>query len=440
MVLLSASRRISRRLASQLLAFQLRGQVHAEGAEQPPVAGRQDPAGEDQPGGGVDLFHVLAVRIACRARSPGRGGIVAGAGERAASRRRSASRRRPAPARPPSDGLNRAAPRTWKTSRACSSSPVTVSSGAGGAAGEVTERGGFGAGPGGLLGAAGREVHDDGDGGGDAHEDQQGEDVLRIADGQGAHRRGGEVVHQQAAPERGEDRRPEPADQRHGDGSGELDQHGRGDVLVRVQGEQQLQQGRQEQRPGRSPTATRTRPRSRCRRRARRPGRRAGAETMMDVDVAGAADHPGADAAAEKAAEQAGEPSAAGDADDDLGGVDAAGEVQQRGGRVLAGHDVVAAAQVLDQPALGFQRLRRLAGHTVRGADVDRQQVAAVDPVEDPGAAADQDLAFGAAGQPDDDAFPGRPAGLDALFRPGTWPGLRPPGPPATAGPVRAAR
>ena len=88
------------------------------------------------------------------------------------------------------------------------------------------------------------------------------------------------------------------------------------------------------------------------------------------------------------------------------------------GGRVFAGHDVVAAAEVLDQAALGFKGLRGFAGHAVGGADVDGQQVPAVDPVQDPGAAADEDLALRAAGQPDDDPFAGRPGGLDAVFCP----------------------
>ncbi len=87
----------------------------------------------------------------------------------------------------------------------------------------------------------------------------------------------------------------------------------------------------------------------------------------MDVDVAGVADDPGADPAAEQVSEQPGELFVPGDADDDLGGVDAAGEVQERGGRVLAGHHVVAAAQVQDQAALGLQRLRRLLGEAVGG-------------------------------------------------------------------------
>ena len=56
----------------QLLAFQLGRQVHAERREEPPVAGRQDPSVEDQPGGGVDLFDVVAGRhFACLAADSG---------------------------------------------------------------------------------------------------------------------------------------------------------------------------------------------------------------------------------------------------------------------------------------------------------------------------------------------------------------------------------
>ncbi|MDT4866514.1 hypothetical protein FQZ97_1013720 [compost metagenome] len=52
---------------SQLLAFQLGGQVHPERAEQPSVAGRKGPAGENQPGCGVDLFDVVgSIRSAGR--------------------------------------------------------------------------------------------------------------------------------------------------------------------------------------------------------------------------------------------------------------------------------------------------------------------------------------------------------------------------------------
>ena len=95
------------------------------------------------------------------------------------------------------------------------------------------------------------------------------------------------------------------------------------------------------------------------------------------------AHHPGADAAAQKTAQQPREVLAARDPDHDLGGVDAAGEVQQGGGRVFSGHDVVAAAQVLDQPPLPFERLRRLRGDSVGRAHVDGQEVPAADAGQD---------------------------------------------------------
>jgi hypothetical protein len=66
--------------------------------------------------------------------------------------------------------------------------------------------------------------------------------VLRVADSQRADRRGGEVVEQKAAPEGGEDGRPQAADEGDGDGPGKLDQCCSGDVLVRVQREQHLQE------------------------------------------------------------------------------------------------------------------------------------------------------------------------------------------------------
>ena len=70
------------------------------------------------------------------------------------------------------------------------------------------------------------------------------------------------------------------------------------------------------------------------------------------------ADHPGADPATEEGSDQPGEALVARDPDHDLGGVDTAGEVQQGGRRVFSGDDMVAAAQVLDQPPLPFERLR----------------------------------------------------------------------------------
>jgi hypothetical protein len=116
------------------------------------------------------------------------------------------------------------------------------------------------------------------------------------------------------------------------------------------------------------------------------------------------------------AAEQSAEVAVQGDADDDLGGVDAAGEVQQRRGGVFPGDGVVAAATVLNQLALGFECLRGFCGDAVCGAHMDGEKVSAADALEDPGGPADQSLPFGAAGEADDNPFPGRPAGLDPLL------------------------
>ncbi|MDI2023128.1 hypothetical protein PJL18_03676 [Paenarthrobacter nicotinovorans] len=79
---------------------------------------------------------------------------------------------------------------------------------------------------------------------------------------------------------------------------------------------------------------------------------------------------------------------------------------------------MVAAAEVLDQGALGFQVLGGLGGHTVSGPDVDGQEVTAVYPLEDPRGTPDQYFAFGAPGQSNDDALAGRPTFLDLVLCP----------------------
>ena len=67
----------------------------------------------------------------------------------------------------------------------------------------------------------------------------------------------------------------------------------------------------------------------------------------MHVDGTGVLHHPGADALDHRA----GQPGPAGGAQHELGGVDAAGEVQQRGGHVVADHGVERRADVFGQPA-----------------------------------------------------------------------------------------
>ncbi len=94
-----------------------------------------------------------------------------------------------------------------------------------------------------------------------------------------------------------------------------------------------------------------------------------------------------------------------------------AGEGQQRGGDVVADHHVVAAAEGLDELALLGERAGGGAGQAVAAGDVDGQQVPAGGAVGDPGGAADQGLALGAAGEGDHDPLAGLPDPVDAVGR-----------------------
>nr|BFE79764.1 hypothetical protein GCM10020093_023650 [Planobispora longispora] len=96
-----------------------------------------------------------------------------------------------------------------------------------------------------------------------------------------------------------------------------------------------------------------------------------------------------------------------------LGGVDAAGEVQQRACDVPAHHLVVGAAQGFDQSALAGQMRRAGAAQAAaRPGDVHRQQVGAPAATGDAGRPPDQRVALRTAGQRDHDplAHPQVPA------------------------------
>ncbi len=134
----------------------------------------------------------------------------------------------------------------------------------------------------------------------------------------------------------------------------------------------------------------------------------------VDVDVPGQLHRGLADAASGERAQQ---PSAPAGAEDQLGGVLGAGEVEQRARDVVADDRVRAAAQGLDQLALGGQRGRAGVGEAVAAGDVDGQQLAAGRAVGDPGGTADQSLPLGTAGEGDDDAFAGLPDPADAVLR-----------------------
>ncbi|TSE15906.1 hypothetical protein B1A87_008305 [Arthrobacter sp. KBS0703] len=122
----------------------------------------------------------------------------------------------------------------------------------------------------------------------------------------------------------------------------------------------------------------------------------------LHIDVSGPADNPGLRAAGR----ERGHPPAAGLADDDPGGADVRGELEERPGRIRCRDGVVAAAQLHDEPALGFEGLGRFAGDAAGGTDMDRDQLPLPGGTEDPGRAADQDLPLTSTGQANDNPFP----------------------------------
>ena len=178
MVLLSARRRTSRRLAASCR----RSSWAARCAPKAPSRRRSRPAGPGRTGPAgfrrrsASMFSpssgpVGAVSPACRDEAP------AGRARRPRS---------PGGAARP---VKRAAPRTWNTSSACFEQSLHGVLGAERPACQIAQGGGLGTGAGGFLGAPGRNVHHGGHGCGDADEDQECEDVLRVADGQRADRR-----------------------------------------------------------------------------------------------------------------------------------------------------------------------------------------------------------------------------------------------------------
>ena len=205
----------------------------------------------------------------------------------------------------------------------------------------------------------------------------------------------------------------EPADQSDHDHRDQEHQHVAGQVEVAAQAGQEHGQHRQQRRgqhvPGHLPAQ---------RDRAARP-RQAPAPAHLrvgddvHVDVAGAADGPGADAGA---GEHGGQPRPAAGPEHELGRVLGPGEGQQGLGDVVADDLVVGAAHRLDQPPLRGQRGRIGAGQAVGLGDVHGQQVAARGPGGDPGGPADQRLALGPAGQRHDHPLPGLPGALDLVL------------------------
>lgn len=107
---------------------------------------------------------------------------------------------------------------------------------------------------------------------------------------------------------------------------------------------------------------------------------------------------------------------AAGGAQHYLGGVDAAREVQQGLGDVVAYDVVVGAAEVLDEGALDGQLLGRGRGEAVRAGYVDGEDLAARALGGHACRAADEGAPLGTAGEADDDALAGLPGGAYAVL------------------------
>ena len=118
------------------------------------------------------------------------------------------------------------------------------------------------------------------------------------------------------------------------------------------------------------------------------------------------------------AGQHRGQPGAAARAQHELGGVLRAGERQQRFGDIVSDHLVVGAAQRFGQAPLRGERRGAGAGEPVGADDVHGEQVAADRAGGDPGGAADQRLAFRAAGQRDDHPLAGFPGLPDAVLGP----------------------
>jgi hypothetical protein len=125
---------------------------------------------------------------------------------------------------------------------------------------------------------------------------------------------------------------------------------------------------------------------------------------QVHIDGPRSLHHGGAD----PLAEQPGQPGAPGRAQHELGGVDPAGEVQQRGGDVVADHGVEAGAHPLSQRPAAGQRGRMGTGQTVAAQYVRHQQLRA-DSGGDPAGSPHQRLTFRAAGDRHHQPFPDLP-------------------------------
>ncbi len=237
----------------------------------------------------------------------------------------------------------------------------------------------------GEAGAAGGLVDDPADEQCDDHVEHEREQVQRLVDGDRVERVDEEVVERESGEHGGEQGGPDPADERDEHHEQLVREHVARDRVVGARGREQPGEQRaaaEREQPAEDPAphAERAAPD------ARQPEAPARGRVRDDVhvDVAGLADHRGADAGPGRGG---GEAAAAADAEHELRGVGGARELDERARDVVADDLVVAAAERVDERALAGERLGAAGAEAVLTGDVHGHQLAAGGAGRDPGAA-----------------------------------------------------
>ncbi len=253
--------------------------------------------------------------------------------------------------------------------------------------------------------APGGEIHHGRHRHGDPEEDHEGDDVLRVGDGQPVIRRRVEVVQQHGAECRRRERRVEAAEQGRRHRDRQEQQH--------VVGETEVDGVQQQCEEHWTAHSDQPAPDDPCPPEPGSPGHGqpaplAGLVMGDQVDVEVGPRVPG-HGRADPGPEDVLPGLAPGDAQHDLRGVHAPREVQQRHRDVVPDHMVKRSAQVLDQGPLEGQLLRRGVGQPVAAGDVDGHDLAAGTLLREPRGPPDQRTALGPAGQSDHDPLPRAP-------------------------------
>ncbi len=247
----------------------------------------------------------------------------------------------------------------------------------------------------------------------DEDEDDQGEAVLGIGDGERVHRWHEIPVEQQRGQDGGHHCRDHPTDQGDHNGGEQEDRDVKGKVRGERVGQQDPgEQRRQDDRDGQAAeNATAGQAGAGG---APEPLPCAGVGDDVDIDVARTRD----DLLGQAGGQSPSPGRESGRADEDLGGVDAASEGQHSVGGILASDGVELAAKFVGQPAqfgdLGQRRVRE----AVSAGDQRGEQHSPSQPGRDPRAASQQCLALRSPGEGNHDPLPGGPGPGDAVGGP----------------------